>query len=579
MSWNNKGQSQDPLIQAPYQNQGYQQSYQQPQPGYQQQYTQNQSQYQYQQPQYAPPQQNYYQQQQQQQPPSQSQFAYGTDEENRRNQNAKPVPPSNPPQFVQRPKFHDAWAALLFALFIAGFVVMAYLGVPKVIDSLRTGVWEFPNGKGSQPAKTGTTTTGTNNTSASLATKDVFALLGCSVGTGLGFSIIYFFLMLNFPGPLISFSYFFNVLLLLAAAGYAFQQGVLVMAIIYLVFAVLVGLSYFWVRSRIPFSKLVLETVCRITAQFNGTLFVAFGGVVFSAAWSVLWLVTVLGMAQFASSKGLSDTVSIILLVVLVFINFWFSEVVRNTVHVAVCGTFASYFFLGIQQPNSNKVTLPTNHTTASSLKRALTTSFGSICFGSLLVSLIRTLKFIAQIARQDAAQDGNIICCLFATCLECILSCMADILDFFNKYAYTEIAIYGKPYCDAGKDTWNLIKYKGIDLIINDCMIGQVLGMGSFFTALICAFAGWLYVHFNNGLGSLGNDVAVYIVTCLICAIIGAWLFLVLLEVVDSGTSATFVCLAEDPATIQRTLPRLFAQVQERFPEVNWGMQSNAYH
>ncbi|KAI8616098.1 choline transporter-like protein [Chytriomyces sp. MP71] len=384
--------------------------------------------------------------------------------------------------------------------------------------------------------------------------------------------------MLNFPGPLIKFSYFMNVLMLVGMAAYLGYLRSYIAAAIFAVFAVLVALSYWGLRHRIPFSKIVLETVCKITGRFNGTLFVALGGVLVSAAYAVLWLGTVIGMAEWSSSKNLSNGVMIVILVLLVFMSFWFNEVVRNTVHTAVCGTFATYFFMGIQQPNSDRVSLPSNHTTAKSLGRALTSSFGSICFGSLLVSIIRTMKFIAQMAKNDSAQDGNILCCIVATCFECILSCMADILEYFNKYAYTEVAIYGKPYCDAGRDAWNLFKFKGIDLIINDVLIGYVLGTGSFLSAILCAFAGFLYVNGKGGLGSMGNGVGVYVGVCLISAFIGMWLFLVLLEVVDSGTAATFVCLAEDPATIQRQQPLFFAAIQERFPEISWGMQSIAY-
>ncbi|KAJ3066751.1 putative choline transporter, neither null mutation nor overexpression affects choline transport [Podochytrium sp. JEL0797] len=565
MSKNNyyqqQGQSQDPLIQQGY-HQGQQQGQYQTSPyGYAQQ------QQQYAQPQqsYAPPQQPYTPQ-------------YAPQYSAPDNSGKNPVPPSNPPQFVDKPKYNDLWATILFVVVMACFVVMAAVGLPYAKSSFETGVFTLPNGQ------TSTTTTAKNNGPSStsttanlgLRTSDIGYLVAASVGAGLAFSITYFFLMMSFAGPMITFSYFVNVCLLLALAAYSFYSGIWIMGIIYIIFAGLTAMSYYWCRSRIPFSKLVLETVCKITKRFNGTLFVALGAVLVSAAYQVLWIMTLLGMSEFAAQKNLSNGIMICIMVLLVFINFWFNEVVRNTAHVAICGTFASYFFLGMEQPNSDAVTLPSNHTTAKSLGRALTTSFGSICFGSLLISLIRTLRFLAQMARNDAAQDGNILCCILATCMECILGCLQGMLDFFNKYAYTEIAIYGKSYCDAGRDTWNLIQYKGIDLIINDCMIGMVLGMGSLFCALFCAFMGFLVVNFN-GFGTVGATTGSYLGVCFGCAFIGGWLFLVLMEVVDSGQSATFVCLAEDPATIQRRLPTLFAMVQDRFPQITWGMQSVA--
>ncbi|KAI8616097.1 hypothetical protein BC830DRAFT_232445 [Chytriomyces sp. MP71] len=60
-----------------------------------------------------------------------------------------PVPPPNPPKIVERPKWNDTWATLLFALFMAGFAVFAALGMPLTITSLRNGKFDLPNGSGS----------------------------------------------------------------------------------------------------------------------------------------------------------------------------------------------------------------------------------------------------------------------------------------------------------------------------------------------------------------------------------------------------------------------------------------------
>lgn len=68
--------------------------------------------------------------------------------------------------------------------------------------------------------------------------------------------------------------------------------------------------------------------------------------------------------------------------------------------------------------------------------------------------------------------------------------------VEYFNRYAYIEIgecfkficiiftsvsldlvALYGKPYIPAAKDTWRLFKDRGIDALIND----SLTGMGTF--------------------------------------------------------------------------------------------------
>ena len=49
-------------------------------------------------------------------------------------------------------------------------------------------------------------------------------------------------------------------------------------------------------------------------------------------------------------------------------------------------------------------------------------------------------------------------------------------------------MTIYGKDFCAAGEDTWRLIKSRGIDAIVNDSLIGNVLGFGQLLSGV---FAG----------------------------------------------------------------------------------------
>ena len=59
---------------------------------------------------------------------------------------------------------------------------------------------------------------------------------------------------------------------------------------------------------------------------------------------------------------------------------------------------------------------------------RTVTTSFGSICFGSLLVAILQALRAIANLAQAEG--DGGIGVCI----AECILGCLQAILEYFNK-------------------------------------------------------------------------------------------------------------------------------------------------
>lgn len=54
---------------------------------------------------------------------------------------------------------------------------------------------------------------------------------------------------------------------------------------------------------------------------------------------------------------------------------------------------------------NGQSVDVAVKNPTLASAKRAMTTSFGSNCFGSLLIAIIQTIRFLARQAEQQASQ------------------------------------------------------------------------------------------------------------------------------------------------------------------------------
>lgn len=104
---------------------------------------------------------------------------------------------------------------------------------------------------------------------------------------------------------------------------------------------------------------------------------------------------------------------------------------------------------------------------------RSTTLSLGSIAFGSLIVTILELIRLILQIVQQQQAAEGDMIGSIIACCAVCCVGCITSLIEWFNKYAYIEISLYGKSYIPAAKDTWRLMKDRGIDALINDSLVG----------------------------------------------------------------------------------------------------------
>jgi len=258
--------------------------------------------------------------------------------------------------------------------------------------------------------------------------------------------------------------------------------------------------------------------------------------------WLVIWILAAYSIETVMALNGNSALGFVRLLLLISF--YWSSQVLKNIVHVSCAGTFASWYFLF---PGS----MPANPTQAS-FRRACTTSLGSICLGSFIIGVIRGLRAFISAMRDS---ENNFLAC----CAECILRCLDDLISFFNIYAFTQVAIYGSSYCEAAKDTWNLISTRGFDLIVNDGLISNVLGFG-------CLIVGF----FDFGMGMLFAQYAFHlsypVLWGFVGFLVGFALTLCAMEVVESCIASCFVCFAEDSAALANTKPDVFNKLATAF-------------
>ena len=84
-----------------------------------------------------------------------------------------------------------------------------------------------------------------------------------------------------------------------------------------------------------------------------------------------------------------------------------------------------------------------------------MTYSFGSISLGSLLVAIIQFLRQLCTIAQRSSSGDGNLVGSIMFCVLGCLIGILEWAVEFLNRYAFSYIALYGKSYIAAAKDTW----------------------------------------------------------------------------------------------------------------------------
>ena len=347
------------------------------------------------------------------------------------------------------------------------------------------------------------------------------------------------------------------------------------------IFAVVLGitaaLNYWYlnsVRDRISFASAVLSVACQaIKDNYIGIVMSAYMLLFAQLVWFILWSIASYGIAcqffmiddsknenhgddvnaEYAELNGGQWTILFLLLLSL----HWGSEVVRTLLQTTVNGVIACWWF----QPRRSAVV-------RGALFRSVTTSFGSVCFGSFLVSVIHALRdllsMIANKRDENGRRDRGAGAAL-AGCAEFLLHLVEKALKYFNKYAYCYVAGYGMGFLESASKVTTLFQEKGWTAIVNDNLVSNaltfaVLGMTAV-TAVLGAFSS---IFLRVPLERVGVTDPL-IVLSIVGALMGFAVSIVLTNALSSGVAMVFVCMAENPDALKvskkteiRSIPHL---------------------
>ncbi|KAF2261248.1 DUF580-domain-containing protein [Lojkania enalia] len=451
---------------------------------------------------------------------------------------------------IQRPKWHDLWAGLLFIAVFLGYVAVSGIAIQGYSHtiSFNGGIYGSQNTFGLD-----------SNTVILFAFVLVVAII---------LSYAYMWAARAFTKQFIWITGILNVVFGFVTAIYMLSRKYWSGGIVFLLFSIFALICFISWIPRIPFSVLMLQTAIDVSKKYGHVYIVSLIGGILAAAFGAWYSVTLVAIyvkyepgnnpACSTGAGGCSSGKVIGLIVFVTFAMYWISEWLKNTIHTTISGVYGSWYFCSHNFPKG---------ATRGAFKRSVTYSFGSISLGSLLVAIINCLRQLCSIAQQQARQDGNMIGVALFCCLQCFIAILDWAVQFLNRYAFSHIALYGKSYIAAAKDTWKMIKDRGIDALVNECLIGPVLSMGAIFIGYACALLAYLYLLFTSP--AYNQDGTYTPVVVAFAFVIGLQICQIFTTPLSSGVDTIFVAMAWDPEVMMRDHPDLYGRMVAVYPHV----------
>eukprot|EP00535_Pseudo-nitzschia_heimii_P007829 CAMPEP_0197174342 /NCGR_PEP_ID=MMETSP1423-20130617/904_1 /TAXON_ID=476441 /ORGANISM="Pseudo-nitzschia heimii, Strain UNC1101" /LENGTH=490 /DNA_ID=CAMNT_0042623259 /DNA_START=73 /DNA_END=1545 /DNA_ORIENTATION=+ len=434
----------------------------------------------------------------------------------------------NQPHEQQPSQFRDALFAVAFVLHLGAMLFVISLNLAE------------GGGDGGGDDDAGSSATGIA-TLATLAVTVSVGLTALSIG-----------LMMRYPTEMIKAGLISSAFIVGAMAVMFFLSGSVFAAVMGLVMF-LVTLYYIKVVwQKIPFAAANLKAASSAISSNMGILVIASVIIAMAFAWTGLWLA---GMSDSLASGG-----GMAFLFLVSF--YWTFEVFCNTIRVTTAGTVGTWWFVPGEANGCWSTAL------RDSFCRATTYSFGSICLGSLLIAVVRSLRALAHQARQN--EDMQLLYCL----IECILSCIEDIIEYFNKWAYVYVGLYGFGYVEAGRNVVELFKSKGWSVIITDDLNERVFLMMSVGVGVFTGLIGMVATAVNGNLMSdFGDDAAGF--AFWITFLVGFAFCRILMSVFGAAVDTVIVCFAESPAEFEANHPALSQEMRsgwtQSWPELRF--------
>jgi len=469
--------------------------------------------------------------------------------------NADQKSPYEGDRFKPKKRINDPIFLIFFLLQLAGFAALSGIVISEWISEGGLG-----GGVGS----------GTSGSPITLNQHTVYLLL-LVAAAALLLSTIYLILTRLFTKVIMHITLILSILLNIGICIYYWITKYYSGAIIFTIIALFSVLSYFGFRSRIPFASLLLQVVLDVSKHHKSVYVVAFIALLLQAGLSVWFTFTAIatytkwtpGSPSCSNGSTCSSGKVTGLIFFELFSYIWTSQVIGNVALATLAGgPYGSWYYFGPREQG-----LMPKHPTLSAFGRASTLSLGSIAFGSLIVTLLEILRIVLDVARNNANADGHPVEAVLACCAECFVGIIESLVEYFNRYAYIEIALYGKPYIRAAKDTWRLLKDRGIDAIINDSLVSMTLTWGAYAVGMLCSLFGYLYLRYTHPAYNAEGQYTAAVI--LFAFLIGLQCSLALSSAINAGVSTIFVGLGEDPQVLAIRSPELFGMIAQEYPDV----------
>jgi hypothetical protein len=373
----------------------------------------------------------------------------------------------------------------------------------------------------------------------------LFSIWGC-IGIGLAVgsltNVVHFCYCIFLPLVYIKAGFFIGI-------GFALLLCLAAMLVVSVYFAAFPGIvlilsiiMFCLFRRFFGLSASVMDISCKLICRFPSIILVVVGEAVIEVILSVIFALLINAIFE----AGWSFAVFIWVC----FSFMWTTTTVSYIAYITISGLAATWYFLN-----------DTEYMPASpvwmSLKRAMTTSFGSAALGAFLLAVVHILQMLADMESGSGA--AGVAVNLIRCCALCCLAIIECFVRLVTRYALIYCATFGLSFIEGCERWLELTTTRFIELLVGGLCITTAVSYNMLIFAIGSALLGFGFGALADPSENSKNIFGPYpIFSAIFAALFSYAIFSVLAEPVIVLSDTLLVCFVERPDRLQSSASEL---------------------
>jgi choline transporter-like protein 2/4/5 len=179
--------------------------------------------------------------------------------------------------------------------------------------------------------------------------------------------------------------------------------------------------------------------------------------------------------------------------VYMIFCWFWTSQFIIAFGQMSIALAFVAWYFCHDKDSRINSGTV------FWAMRTVTWYHLGTVAFGALVIAVVKSIRAVLNYVKRKLKGKGGPVVDAIVCCCQCCMWCLDKCMQFINKNAYIQVAIYGYSFCYAAGSAFQLIIRNALRVAAVNTVADFLLLLGKIFISVSTTLIAYMSIVYGG--------------------------------------------------------------------------------